>query len=356
MASNELVARPTLPSFSFELFPPRTDVAAHLLWPTIQQLASVGPDFISVTYGANGASRQSSLGVLRYILEHTSVHPLAHLTCVGSSHFEANRLVREFLDAGITSFLALRGDPPAGAVEGDQFLGDLQSASELVQLIHRVQAERAQYATLPSRSAGGIGSIPAQRKKVRVAVAAFPNGHPRSRRSSQDIDTLLAKQVSGATMAITQLFFHADDYLDFVSEAHSAGVVIPILPGVMPATSPGRLDRILKLTGERRPEELCRRLRSTDSAEEHFSIGVGHATRLSAEVLAGGAPGLHLYTFNQHRAALSVLAQVGVTDSRHCTLASPASFLSSATQFSLPTPASTSHARSPHDYDVVPHR
>lgn len=299
--------------FSFELFPPRSEAAAHTLWGTIQQLAAVGPEFMSVTYGANGSSRESSLEVLRYILEQTSVHPLAHLTCVGSSHYEANRLVREFLDAGITSFLALRGDPPLGAVEGDHFLGDLGSASELVQLIHRVQTERAQYATLPSRSASGGGAIPSSRPKVRVAVAAFPNGHPRSNRSNQDIDTLLAKQVSGATVAITQLFFHAEDYLGFVDEVRAAGVTIPILPGLMPATTPTRLERILELTGERRPEQLSRRLHATDSLDEQFDAGVEHAIGLAREILAEGAPGLHLYTFNQHRAVLSVLDGVGLS-------------------------------------------
>jgi len=297
---------------SFELFPPRNEVAATMLWHTIRQLAAVDPEFISVTYGANGSSRESSLEVLRFILEQTSVVPLAHLTCVGSSHFEANRLVREFLDAGITSFLALRGDPPRGAVEGDRFLGDLGSASELVQLIHRVQTERAQYATLSSRSAFGGGAIPSSRQKVRVAVAAFPNGHPRSKRSNQDIDTLLAKQVSGATIAITQLFFHAEDYLGFVEEARMAGVTIPILPGLMPTTTSTRLERILDLTGERRPDELSRRLHASDSIDEQSAIGVDHAVSLSLEILAGGAPGLHLYTFNQHRAVLSVLDGIGL--------------------------------------------
>ncbi len=290
--------------FSFELFPPRSATAEVSLWNTIQQLASTGPDFMSVTYGANGSSRRSSLQVLRYLLTETAVHPLAHLTCVGSSHFEANRMVREFLDAGITSFLALRGDPPAGAVEGDEFLGDLGSASELVQLIHRVQAERAQYAT------GFGGRIPERRDKVRVAVAAFPNGHPRSRRTNQDLDTLVAKQVSGATMALTQLFFHADDYLAFVADARAYGVTIPILPGLMPATSPIRLERILELTGERRPVEFSRRLHATDSTEEQLALGVEHTTNLAREIIAGGAPGLHLYSFNQHQAVVSVLDEL----------------------------------------------
>lgn len=290
--------------FSFELFPARSERAERQLWDTIQVLAATGPDFMSVTYGANGSSRRSSLQVLRYLQRETAVHPLAHLTCVGSSHFEANRLVREFLDEGITSFLALRGDPPAGAVEGDSFLGDLGSASELVQLIHRVQAERAQYAT------GAGGRIPERRDKVRVAVAAFPNGHPRSKRTNQDLDTLVAKEVSGATMAITQLFFHADDYLRFVEDARAYGVTIPILPGLMPATSPARLERILELTGERRPDALCRALNATESTEAQLAIGVKHATRLAHEVLAGGSPGLHLYSFNQHQAVVSVLDEL----------------------------------------------
>jgi methylenetetrahydrofolate reductase (NADPH) len=298
--------------FSFELFPPRSEAAEQALHETIVRLAEVRPDFISVTFGASGSSRQSSLEVLRYINENTTAHPLAHLTCVGSSHFEANRLVREFLDAGITSFLALRGDPPKGAVEGDHFLGDLGSAAELVQLIHRVQTERAQYATLPSRNPAGGGHIRSSRDKVRVAVAAFPNGHPRSKDALQDIDTLLAKQVAGATFAITQLFFHAEDYLRFVSDARSAGVTIPILPGLMPVTSGSRLRRVLELTGERTPVDLARVLESDDSPEAQFEAGVEHAISLASEVLRGGAPGLHLYTFNQHKAVLSVLDGAGL--------------------------------------------
>lgn len=300
------------PPFSFEMFPPRDAVAKQTLWHTIDLLAAAGPEFMSVTYGANGSSRVSSLDVLRYIKERTAVRPLAHLTCVGSSHLEASALVREFLDAGITDFLALRGDPPRGASEDDEFLGDLRTASELVQLIHRVQAERAQYSTLGSRG-GGAGRIPDRRHKVRVAVAAFPNGHPRSRRSGQDVDVLLAKQASGATLAITQLFFHAEDYFRFVEDARAAGVVIPILPGILPVTSLGRLGRILDLTAERRPEQLAARLESAPTDEHQFEVGLSHGIELARTLLQGGAPGIHLYTFNQHRAVLSLLAGLGIT-------------------------------------------
>ncbi|MEO8908288.1 MAG: methylenetetrahydrofolate reductase, partial [Microbacteriaceae bacterium] len=131
--------------FSFELYPPRSDAASARLPETIDRLAAADPDFISVTYGAGGSSRSSSLDVVRYIRQNTAVDPMAHLTCVGSSHAEANRLIHEFLDAGVRSFLALRGDPPLGDAEGGYALGDLRSAAELVQLIHRVQAERVPY-------------------------------------------------------------------------------------------------------------------------------------------------------------------------------------------------------------------
>lgn len=302
-------------SFSFELFPPRSEGARNSLLETIDVLAATGPDFISVTYGAGGSSRESSLELLRHIRSATSVEPMAHLTCVGSSHDQANRLVREFLDAGISSFLAVRGDPPAGSDEGDAFLGDLKTASELVQLIHRVQKERAQYATVRSQTSAG-GHLRDAKPKVRVAVAAFPNGHPRSRRLGQDIDVLLAKQTSGATMAITQLFFHAADYLEFADAAKNAGVSIPIVPGLMPVTSPARLSRILELSGEREPMQLAQRLISATTAEQQFEIGVEFSTALAAEVLAGGAPSLHLYTHNQHQAVLSVLNGVGALKQR----------------------------------------
>jgi len=136
------IARRTLVPVSFELYPPRTDAGRVSLDRTIDHLASIDPGFISVTYGAGGTSGGRSLEVLRGIRARTSVEPLAHLTCVGNTYAGATTLIREFLDAGILSFLALRGDPPEGSVEGDDFLGDLGSAAELVQLIHRAGRAR----------------------------------------------------------------------------------------------------------------------------------------------------------------------------------------------------------------------
>jgi len=308
-----VTGEPVCKTFSFELYPPRSAVAEAALHASLAHLVAAGPEFISVTYGANGSSRDLSLSVLGRILEGTGVEAMAHLTCVGSSYAEASTLIRQFLDAGITSFLALRGDPPAGAVEGENFLGDLGSAGELVQLIHRVQAERVPFAFQDVPGFPGAKRL-SSGAKVTIAVAAFPNGHPRSRSVEQDLDTLLAKEAAGANLAITQLFFHADDYLGFVEKARAAGVTMRILPGIMPVLSPQRLARILELSGEPVPVDLERALAAAPDAVARAAVGIDHATRLGAELLAGGASGLHLYTFNQHEPVLAVLRDVGLVD------------------------------------------
>ncbi len=302
-------------TFSFELYPPRNPSAEVALFESLEHLIAVGPEFISVTYGANGSSRATSLALLTHLMQYSTFTSMAHLTCVGSSTAQASRLIREFLDAGITSFLALRGDPPQGADEGDEFLGDLRSAAELVQLIHRVQAERMPF------SLGHVPGFPGARRlekgpEVTIAVAAFPNGHPNSRSVEQDIDTLLAKEAAGANLAITQLFFHADEYLGFVEKARAAGVTMRILPGIMPVLSPKRLERILELTGEANPADLARALLAADGPEAQAEVGIEHARALGREVLDGGAPGLHLYTFNQHEAVIAVLERLGLVFAR----------------------------------------
>lgn len=302
------VGTPRVP-FSFELYPPRSESSNDALQETVRQLAAAGPAFLSVTYGAGGSTGGRSLEVLRFIRENTNVEPLAHLTCVGNTYAGAATLIREFLDAGILSFLALRGDPPLG--QDEPFLGDLESAAQLVQLIDRAQAERAPYEEYPVPGIPGAVQV-APRRKVNIAVAAFPNGHPRSAHRTQDVEALLAKQAAGATFAITQLFFHADDYLAFVERARTAGVTIPILPGIMPITSPARLARVLELSGEELPSDLSIALEVEPTAEGRRAIGVEHAASLSREVVAGGAPGVHLYAFNQHETVLTVLAEAGI--------------------------------------------
>ncbi|MCT9821488.1 methylenetetrahydrofolate reductase [Microbacterium sp. W1N] len=299
------------PPISFEIYPPRSDDGLPALYETIRHLAAIDPQFISVTFGAGGSTRDRSLGVLTHILRETSVPPLAHLTCVGSTYADAGAVIREFLDAGITRFLALRGDPPVGLGEDDAFLGDLESAAQLVQLIDRVQAERVPYAETPVPGLDRAAVV-APRERVQIAVAAFPNGHPRSRHAHEDIDALLAKEAAGATLAITQLFFRPDEYLDFVDRARTAGVRMPILPGIMPITSPARLRRVLELTGDARPADLGAALDQAGPGEAGRAVGTAHAAGLARAVLQGGAPGIHLYAFNNHDTVLAVLRAAGL--------------------------------------------
>ncbi len=300
-------------SFSFELYPPRTPKAEASLFEALERLTAVEPEFISVTYRPTGPDREASIAVLDKLIREHRVHAMAHLTCVGYSFDEASRVIREFLDAGVTSFLALRGDPPDGSNEGDDFLGDFKSAGELVQLIHRVQAERSPF------SYREIPGFPAAKKlgrgeKVTIAVATFPNGHPNSRSRSQDIDTLLAKEAAGANLAITQLFFSADEYLSFVDEARVAGVTMRILPGIMPVLSVARLKRIIELSGEAMPVELNAALAASPDAEAASQIGTDACIQLAQDLLDGGVDGLHLYTFNRSEAPLAVLRGVGLLD------------------------------------------
>jgi methylenetetrahydrofolate reductase (NADPH) len=274
---------------SFEVYPPRSAEKMPDLQESIRVLDSIGPDFISVTFGAGGSSTRDSLEVLRFIRDESSAKPLAHLTCVGTTRQEASELIASFLSEGITHFLALRGDLPEGALEHH---GELHHAVDLVALMHE----------LPD----------APKPLERIAVAAFPNGHPESHSLDHDVETLLRKQEAGATLAITQLFFYAEHYLAFVEKAHAAGVTIPILPGLMPITSPGRLNRVLELSGENRPTELSEALSSTEDSATREAIGVEWTAHMVRELVDAGAPGIHLYAFNQHRTVLSVLEQSGV--------------------------------------------
>lgn len=266
---------------SFEVYPPKSEASAPDLYRAIDALSALGPSFISVTFGAGGSETKNSLEVLGYI-KSAGVSPLAHLTCAGTTTQTASALVREFLDAGITDFLALRGDLPSG--QRDLPADSLRTASELVSLI------------------GEVRETPGK-----TAVAAFPNGHPESGESRSDIAALLAKQEAGADFAITQLFFYAKDYLDFVSLARESGVTIPILPGIMPIISPKRLERVIELTGERNPEDFAELLNLAADSAERIEVGISWAAALVSELVEAGAPGIHLYAFNEHERVTEVL-------------------------------------------------
>ncbi|RRJ86389.1 5,10-methylenetetrahydrofolate reductase [Gulosibacter macacae] len=299
--------------FSFELFPPRTAQVAERMPDVARALGALGPEFISVTFGAGGSSRDASLGVLEMVRDLGGARPLAHLTCVGSSFAEAAEVIAEFVDHGIVDFLALRGDPPQGMDEADDFLGDLRSAAELAQLIRGVRIARTpcELQTVGPRL---------DRWQVRrpsdglLAVAAYPNGHPQAKSIEQDYDTLLAKEAAGANLAITQLFFEADDYLSFVEGARAYGVTMPILPGIMSITSIARLERMAALAGEAVPEKWRRALEGCRSDGARRELGIAQATAMCHDLLDGGAPGLHVYTHNRVDEPIELLCRVGAVD------------------------------------------
>ena len=298
-----------MPQHSFELFPPRSDRAAIALGRTIDRLAETRPAFFSVTFGASGSTRDRSLAVLTYILENTDVRPMAHLTSVDATHGETAALVREFLDAGITDFLALRGDPPRGSdPDAPQAIG---GAAELVQLIHRVEQERTPFAQQRLERFPDAARLVARPRIATVAVAAFPAGHPRQRSRWQDVDALVAKQVAGATMALTQLFWHADEYLEYVQRARAAGVVIPIVPGLAPITRPEQVARIAELSEHAAPADLVDALGRAEDEEAAADVGTAFTLGLARAVLDGGAPSTHWFTFNRHDAVLRVLDELG---------------------------------------------
>lgn len=278
------------PTVSFELYPPRTPAGAAAAWETVERLADAAPDFFSVTYGASGSSRDASREVVRRILAETTVTPIAHLTCVDATREELRRLVGELVDEGVRDFLALRGDPPAGQPRWVPQPGGLNRASELVALIREVEQERL----------GGTG--------LSIAVAAYPAGASHTR--AQDVASLVEKQEAGADFAITQVFYDASAYVDLVVEARAAAVHLPVVAGIIPMTDPRRLARLAELTGVPVPAALVEQLAAAVDDDERHRVGVAATVRLVEEVVAAGAPGLHVFTFNQHRPALDVVERL----------------------------------------------
>ncbi|MGA7203022.1 MAG: methylenetetrahydrofolate reductase [Specibacter sp.] len=278
-------------ALSYELFPPRNESASASLWDTIRELECTNPDYVSVTYGANGSNRNTAVDLLNRLLTETSLRPLAHLTCVGDTAEELAEIISELLDHGVRGILALRGDLPKDAPATPR-PGSLTYAQDLIELIRRVEQRRSALLC-----AG----------KVAIGVAAYPAKHPESPSIEHDVEVLLAKQRSGADFAITQVFFHADQYKDLVARARRAGVSIPIIPGVMPLTSLRRVERLGVLTGVEPAPKLLDALGRAEDAAESRRIGVAATVDLARAALDAGAPGIHLYTFNEHAAALDVL-------------------------------------------------
>jgi methylenetetrahydrofolate reductase (NADPH) len=275
------------PTFSFEFFPPKTREDDRLLWTTIRELESLHPDFVSVTYGAGGATRDHTIEITERIASDTTLLPVAHLTAVGHSIAEIRAIVGRLADAGISNVLALRGDPPGDPLaEWISHPQGLSFAGDLVSLL---------------RAHGDFT----------VGVAAFPYKHPRSESVEQDTLRFIEKCRRGADYAITQMFFVAEDYLRLRDRVAAAGCEVPILAGLMPVTRIATIARSEQLSGAPFPAELQARFEAVaDDPKAVRALGIEEASKLAERLIAEGAPGIHLITFNRSKATREVWANL----------------------------------------------
>jgi methylenetetrahydrofolate reductase (NADPH) len=268
---------------SFEFFPPKSDEAERALEKAIGELEPLEPSFVSVTYGAGGSTRDRTRDIVIHIQRDAGITAMAHLTCIAHTREQLTSLLAEYREAGIENLLALAGDPP---VDPEVDAGDLQYAHELVSLIHE---------------AGDFS----------IGVAAHPELHPRSSGDRDADRRFLAAKLDMADFGITQFFFEAEPYLRMIDELAALGCTKPVLPGIMPVTNAGQVQRFAQLAGAEFPPALAERFAAVaDDPVAVRELGVEIATELCADLLAAGAPGLHFYTLNRSTATRDIYANL----------------------------------------------
>ncbi len=275
-------------TFSFEFFPPKDAEGEARLWNAIDSLQSIAPDFISVTYGAGGSSRDRTIRITPEITARTGIPTVAHLTCVGSTRDELIEILGNYRSAGIKSILALRGDPVGGPRSPWQTTpGGFDHADQLVSLATEL---------------GGFT----------IGVAAFPDGHPASNGDfDHDVEVLLEKERRGATFATTQFFFDAHKWSALVEKLVLKGSHLPIIPGILPVTNVKQLNRMAELAGTPIPAKLSEAFaRIENNPDDVRKLGVDIATELCEKLLAEGAPGIHFYTMNTSTATREIFERI----------------------------------------------
>jgi len=276
-------------SFSFELFPPRTPEGAAKLPAIVKKLAAVQPAYFSVTYGAGGSAQEGTYETLVRVVEDTGVEVAPHLTCVGSTRAHVAELLERYKAAGVKRIVALRGDLPATA-RGTEAPGEFHFGNQLVEFIR--QKHDSQF---------------------RIEVACYPETHPQTTDPDADFANFVRKAKAGAHSAITQYFYNADAYFDFVARSARAGVTIPIVPGIMPITNFAQLAHFSEACGAEIPRWIRLRLeRLAHDRPALLDFGLEVVTRLCETLLKGGAPGLHIYTLNQSEPALRLWKNLGL--------------------------------------------
>jgi methylenetetrahydrofolate reductase (NADH) len=284
----EILDAGSAPAFSFEFFPPKTEAGERNLYAALAELRALEPAFVSVTYGAGGSTRARTIEIVSRIRADYGLEAMAHFTCVGATVPELRATLDQMLAAGIDNVLALRGDPPAGHEEWVKTEGGLEYSHELVALI------RAGY-------------------PFAIGAACFPETHIHAIGPEEDLAHLIEKVDAGVDFLITQLFFDNALYFDFIARARAAGVTVPIIPGVMPITHAGQVQRMAAMCGASIPAGLARELEArSEDAEAVLDFGVAYATLQCSELLAAGAPGIHFYTLNRSPATRAILSALKI--------------------------------------------
>ena len=277
------------PVFSFEFFPPKTEAGERNLYAALSDLRPLEPSFVSVTYGAGGSTRSKTIEIVKRIRDEYGLEAMAHFTCVGATVSELRATLDEMRQAGIDNVLALRGDPPAGQEEWTKTEGGLEYSRELVELI------AADY-------------------PFAIGAACFPETHIHAASPEADLQHLVEKVGAGANFLITQLFFDNAFYFEFLHRARAAGITVPIIPGIMPITRVGQIERMAAMCGSAIPDALRRELHARgEDSEAVRDFGVAYATLQCAELLAAGAPGIHFYTLNRSPATRAILSALKLT-------------------------------------------
>jgi len=261
------------PTFSFELFPPKTPEGMEKLKVTINELNKLNPAYFSVTYGAGGSTQDRTFATVDHLRE-CGINTAPHLSCIGSHRDEIIQILNHYRDQGVSRIVALRGDMPSG-MGGEP--GDFRYANELVEFIRKETGDH-----------------------FFLEVAAYPEIHPQATTAAEDLDNFKRKVDAGANSAITQYFYNADAYCRFIEDCEKRDIKIPVVPGIMPINNFVQLARFSDASGTEIPRWLRQRLEGFgDDIASIRSYGMDVVTRLCEQLLEAGAPGLHFYTMNQ---------------------------------------------------------
>jgi methylenetetrahydrofolate reductase (NADPH) len=261
---------------SFEFFPPKPGEAEEAFWRAVKRLETVNPDFVSVTYGAGGTTRDRTLHTVKRLHDETTLKPAAHLTCVGATKEEVNEVVREFWNAGVRHILALRGDPPAGV--GKKFEPHPQGYQNAADLVRGIR---------------DIGSF-------EVSVSAYPERHPDSVSIEEDLAFMADKAEHGATRAISQFFFHNSFFLRLRDRVFARGIKIELVPGILPITNFARVCEFAGKCGAHIPPDLARRFAGLDDEPETRNLVAAIVAAEQVEALRReGVSEFHFYTLNR---------------------------------------------------------